>query len=288
MTEQNRNGLQTENADPAEEISRLKAENIDPAEEIGRLKAENIDPAEEISRLKAENARLKEELQKREEFIQSTFGTYLTHEVLEDLLKNKEGLSIGGERREVTILFSDIRRSTDLSEQMDAVSFIRMLNHYLEEMIEIINAWQGNILDFVGDSIVAVFGAPRPNEMSGRDATACAVAMQRRMKAVNKWNVSQGYPEISMGIGIHTGEAILGNIGSMTRAKYDMIGRNVNLASRIQGFTKGGQILVSDETLAAAGSRAVENEAGAMVVRPKGIRDDVTLHDIVGYGAQRL
>lgn len=78
-----------------------------------------------------------------------------------------------------------------------------MLNHYLEEMIEIINAWQGNILEFAGDAIVVVFGAPRVNEDSARDAVACAVAMQRRMSAVNEWNRGEGYPEISMGIGIH-------------------------------------------------------------------------------------
>ncbi|HAL59496.1 MAG TPA: hypothetical protein DCP64_08855, partial [Sarcina sp.] len=128
-----------------------------------------------------ENLILKESLQKRETFIRRTFGRYLTDEVLEELLNDSNGLRIGGERREVTILISDIRQSTELSEKMDPVSFFRMLNHYFEEMIEIINAWRGNILDFVGDSIVAVFGAPKPNELSARDATACAVAMQRRM-----------------------------------------------------------------------------------------------------------
>lgn len=241
-----------------------------------------------LQELEEENKYLKEAIRQREAFIRNTFGTYLTNEVLEELLAERKGLHIGGERRVVTILFSDIRQSTELSEKMDAVSFIRMLNHYLEEMIEIVNSWQGNILDFVGDSIVVVFGAPRVNELSARDATACAVAMQRRMAAVNKWNLSQGYPEISMGIGIHTGEAILGNIGSMIRAKYDMIGRNVNLASRIQSYTRGGQILVSDETLAAAGSMVVENETGSINVRPKGIKENVTLHDIVGFGNQHL
>lgn len=188
----------------------------------------------------------------------------------------------------MTILFSDIRRSTEISEMMDAVDFIRMLNHYLEELIEIVNAWQGNILDFVGDSIVVVFGAPRPNDYAARDAVACAVAMQRRMGALNEWNLSQGYPEIAMGIGIHTGEAILGNIGSETRTKYDMIGRDVNLASRIQGYTQGGQILVSNETLAAAGEKIIENKEGALFVRPKGIHHSILLHDIVGFGGKYL
>ena len=241
-----------------------------------------------LQELEEENKKLKRDIQVREDFIRNTVGTYLTPEVLEDLIFNKKGFRIGGERRVVTILFSDLRHSTELSEKMDPVSFIRMLNHFFEEMIEMINAWQGNILDFVGDSIVAVFGAPRPNELSARDAIACAVAMQRRMKAVNEWNLSEGYPEISMGIGIHTGEAILGNIGSTTRAKYDMIGRNVNLASRIQGYTRGGQILISNETLAAADDLVLENEEGALIVRPKGIRKNVRLHDIIGYGEQHI
>jgi adenylate cyclase len=243
---------------------------------------------ERLKALEDENGRLKETLRQQEEFIHRTFGRYLTDEVLEEILESVDGLHIGGERREVTMLFADIRRSTELSEQMDAVAFIRMLNHYLEEMIEIINAWQGNILEFVGDETVVVFGAPRVNEAAARDAVACAVAMQRRMGAVNEWNREQGYPQIAMGIGIHTGEAILGNIGSQTRTKYDMIGRNVNLASRIQGYTRGGQILISTEALTAAGESVLENERGALWVKPKGIQTEILLHDVIGFGRQRL
>lgn len=238
--------------------------------------------------LEEENRRLRETLSQREEFIRRTFGRYLTDEVLEEILEHRDHLTIGGERRTVTIMFTDLRRSTQLSEQMSAVDFIRMLNHYLEEMIEIINAWQGNILEFVGDAIVVVFGAPRPNEDAARDALACAVAMQRRMPAVNEWNRQQGYPELAMGIGIHTGEAILGNIGSQTRTKYDMIGRNVNLASRIEGFTRGGQILASTEALTAGGELVREREEGAMWVKPKGIQEEILIHDVVGFGSQRI
>ena len=101
--------------------------------------------------------------------------------------------------------------------------------------------------------------------------------MQRRMAAVNEWNRAQGYPEIAMGIGLHTGEAILGNIGSETRTKYDMIGRNVNLASRVQRATRGGQILASTELIQAAGDRVLVNEAGSIWVKPKGIQTDILL-----------
>lgn len=241
-----------------------------------------------LQELEEENQNLRKALAQREEFIRKTFGRYLTDEVLEQILEQEDGAQFSEERRVVTILFMDVRHSTELSEMMSASDFIRMLNNFLTEMIEIINAWQGNILDFVGDSIVAVYGAPRRNEDAARDAVASAVAMQRRMTVVNKWNREQGYPEISMGIGIHTGEAVLGNIGSSTRTKYDMIGRNVNLASRIEGYTAGGQILISSETLAAAGDRVVVNPNGEMKVRPKGISEDIILHEVVGFGQKTI
>ncbi len=242
----------------------------------------------ELNALREENEHLRETLQQRDALIRRTFGRYLTDEVLEKILAEKDSIFIGGERRVVSILFSDLRRSTELSESMDAADFIRMLNHYLSEMIEIINAWQGNILEFVGDAIVVVFGAPRANRMSARDAAACAVAMQRRMGAVNAWNREQGYPELSMGIGLHKGEAILGNIGSETRMKYDMIGRNVNLASRAQGYTAGGQILATEEILAEAGDQVLVDETGTKHVTPKGFQKEIPLYDVVGYGKQRL
>ncbi len=243
---------------------------------------------EDLQKAEEEIEDMKADLAKRDAYIRSLFGRYLTEEVLEEILNGGKKTEIGGERRKVSMLFSDLRNSTGLSEEMDAASFIRMLNHYLEAMIEIINAWQGNILEFVGDAIVVVFGAPRENEDAARDAAACAVAMQRRMKAVNEWNREQGYPEISMGIGIHTGEAILGNIGSAVRTKYDMIGRNVNLASRIETYTKGGQILVSEQEKDEAGSQLVINEQGTMTVRPKGIHSDIQIYDVIGFGSQRL
>ena len=112
--------------------------------------------------------------------------------------------------------------------------------------------------------------------------------MQRRMTKVNEWNRSQGYPSIQMGIGIHTGEAIVGCIGSEARMKYDVIGRNMNLASRVEGFTKGGQILITDTTLAAAGVEVVVREGGSMLVHPRGVQDEVRVHDVIGMGNLRL
>lgn len=246
----------------------------------------SYDLKKKIEDLERENKELKESLAYREEFIHNIIGRYLTDEVLDWILNNKDSSYIGGARREVTMLFTDIRDSTALSEKLHSYEFIDMLNHFLDEMINLINAWNGNILDFVGDAIVVVFGAPKPNEYAARDAVACAVAMQRHMPSINKWNIENGYPEISMGIGIHTGEAILGNIGSDIRIKYDMIGRNVNLASRIEGFTKGGQILISTETYTAAGENVKIDPETDMWVNPKGIQEKIHLYDVIGFGSK--
>lgn len=243
---------------------------------------------QENETLKNENKALKTRIAESRRTIRSIFGPYLTDEVLEAMQKQENHLVIGGTRQRVTMLFSDIRNSTALSEEMPSDGFIRMLNHYLKEMIELINAWQGNILDFVGDAIVVVFGAPRPIESTSLNAVACAVSMQRRMVAVNEWNRQQHFPDISMGIGIHTGDAILGNIGSTTRTKYDMIGRNVNLTSRIESVAAGGQILITPDVLQETGGNVHIREGGDQFVELKGIRGPVHLHEVIGFGKHML
>ena len=241
-----------------------------------------------VEELERENARLRETISAYDRTVRSTVSPYVTDEVYHEIWNGQTGEMIVGERRVVTMMFTDLRGSTELSETLSPTDFMSLLNHYLGDMIEIINAWEGNILSFEGDAIVVVFGAPRPNDQAARQAVASAVSMQRRMPFINDWGAKRGYPPISMGIGIHTGEAILGNVGSKVRMKYDMIGRNVNLAARIEGFTRGGQILVSTETLEAAGDGVRENVEGACWVRPKGIRDPVLVHDIVGMGKRLI
>ncbi len=238
--------------------------------------------------LEEENRQLRKSLSSMREFVHEGMAPYVTPEVLEEILKQEAGSAIQGERRIVTMMFADLRKSTELSEMMDPINYIRLVNHYFEDMIMIIDSWQGNITSFVGDCLVTVFGAPRFNDGAASQAVGSAVSMQRRMVAINKWNSEQGYPSIQMGIGIHTGEAILGCVGSSTRMKYDMMGRNVNLASRIEGFTRGGQILISSETLEAAGEKVIERPGSARWVSPKGINQKVLVHDVIGYGSLRL
>jgi adenylate cyclase len=240
-----------------------------------------------IEELQDEVEQLKRTIEENEKKHRLTMGRYVTSDVMGQLAARSDA-TIAGERRKVTMMITDLRRSTELSESMEAEDYLRLLNHYLEQMILIVDGWFGNILGFAGDSIVAVYGAPQDNPDAAKNAVYAAVSMQRHMPKVNEWNRKQGYPQIEMGIGIHTGDAIVGCIGSETRMKYDMIGRNVNLAARVEGYTTGGQILITDETLAAAGDEVIVHAEGEMIVRPKGIRDMVRLHDVVGMGALRL
>lgn len=129
---------------------------------------------------------------------------------------------------------------------------------------------------------------PRDDEHAARNAVACAVAMQCRMEAVNRWNRERGCEDIAMGVGIHSGEAVVGNIGSRTRSKYDIIGRNVNLASRIEGETVGGEILISSETLEEAGQQVHVDPMGERLVQLKGVQGKTLLHRVNGFGSKML
>lgn len=242
---------------------------------------------DQVVELQREVERLRRLLADNEAEYRLTMGRYVTPEVMHQLATSSDA-TIDGERREVTMMFTDLRSSTELSEAMEPEAYIRLLNHYLENMILIVDSWQGNILEFAGDAIVCVFGAPYENPDAARLAVYSAVAMQRQMAKVNEWNRAEGYPSIQMGVGIHTGEAIVGCIGSSVRMKYDVIGHNMNLASRVEGFSAGGQILITDETLAAAGDEVILREGGTKLVHPKGVRGYVRVHDVVGMGGLRL
>jgi len=222
------------------------------------------------------------EVERRNEFIRSVFGRYLTDDIVETLLDSQEGLRLGGQRREITILMADIRGFTKLSSQLEPERVVTLVNNFLSEMTRVIISHGGTIDEFIGDAILALFSAPRAMEDHAEKAVACALDMQQAMRAVNELNHHSGLPELACGIGINTGEVIVGNIGSEQRAKYGVVGHNVNFASRIESYTNGGQILVSDRTLeACAGLLEVR---GDMSIRPKGFDEDVRVYDIYGIG----
>lgn len=226
---------------------------------------------------------LNEQLELRNKFLSETFGRFLSDEIVRKLLDTPDGLSMGGKKQELTVMMSDLRGFTAMSEQMSPQSLVSLLNHYLGEMTEIIQKHSGTIIEFIGDGIMAVFGAPVESEINAEQAVAAAVEMQMKMTEVNAWNQSNGYPELEMGIGINTGDVIIGNIGSEKRTKYGVCGSNVNLCGRIESYTTGGQIIISPSTKAQVKpSLEIENEFD---VKPKGVDGTVTLSVVTGIGA---
>ncbi|GAB4278315.1 MAG: adenylate/guanylate cyclase domain-containing protein [Oscillatoriaceae cyanobacterium] len=212
--------------------------------------------------------------------IRKTFGRYLTDEVVANLLENPEGAKLGGERRSITILTSDLRGFTATSERLPPEEVIKVVNHYLEYMADAITTYNGTIDEFMGDGILVLFGAPTKRPDDAERAVACAVAMQLAMAPVNKQMEEWGLPPLEMGIGINTGEVVVGNIGSEKRTKYGIVGSQVNLTYRIEGYTTGGQILISESTLKEAGS-IVKIDAEKQV-QPKGVKEPITIYDVGG------
>jgi adenylate cyclase len=233
--------------------------------------------------LKAANdqvRRLAEEVERRNAFIRSVFGRYLTEEVAETLLDSPEALSLGGERREMTIMLADLRSFSSFAAQHDPQEVMQIVNNFLSKMTEVIIAHGGTIDEFIGDAILALFGAPRPLENHASCAVACAVAMQQAMEEVNRLNADAGLPDVAIGIGINTGEVVVGNIGSEKRAKYGVVGHHVNMASRIEAYTIGGQILISERTRWDCGDLLRVKDD--FRVRPKGFDHEITLYDVAG------
>ncbi|MBE9068143.1 adenylate/guanylate cyclase domain-containing protein [Leptolyngbya cf. ectocarpi LEGE 11479] len=220
--------------------------------------------------------------------IRRTFSRYLSDQIVADLLENPDKLRLGGATRKITILTSDLRGFTALSEQLPPEQVVKILNLYLGYMSDVINEYQGVIDEFMGDGILVIFGAPKikDNDNHATRAVACAIAMQQAMGQVNAAMRANGFPEQEMGIGINTGRVVVGNIGSEKRTKYSVIGGAVNLAFRIESYTTGGQIFISEDTHQEIGT--INNHRLAIQskidVYPKGIKRPITIYDVVGIG----
>ena len=235
-----------------------------------------------LKRAMEEIQRLAEQLERRNHFIRKTFGRYLTDEVVASLLDSPEGLQLGGEKRQVTMLMSDLRGFTSLAERLAPEQVVAILNRCLGTMVEVITQYQGTIDEFIGDAIFVIFGAPIWREDDTQRAVACALAMQLAMDSINAQYRREGLPEVEMGIGVHTGDVVVGNIGSDKRAKYGVVGSHVNLTSRIQSYTIGGQILISEATRQEVESLVRIDKQ--MEVEAKGVAQPITLYELRGIG----
>jgi PAS domain S-box-containing protein len=233
-------------------------------------------------RVEIELQRLAEKVQLRNRFIRETFGRYLTDEVVETVLESPSGLQMGGDKRKITMMMADLRGFTSLSERLAPERVVAVLNRYLTTMVTIIKQYQGTIDEFIGDAVFVLFGAPVWQEDDAERAVACAVQMQLAMASVNEQNKQEDLPEVEMGIGVHTGQVVVGNIGSSERMKYGVVGSHVNLTSRIQSYTTGGQILISETTRKEVGP--ILRAGKQMEVKAKGIEHPVTLSEVLGIG----
>jgi len=232
----------------------------------------------------AKREELKVKLAEMTALLKKMFGRYLSAEVMNALIENPSALELGGERKSVTIMMTDLRGFTALSERLDPEQVVKMLNTYFEVMVCVILKHNGTINEIIGDALLVVFGAPREMPDRAQQAVACAIEMQNTMKGVNELNRSQGLPALEMGIGLNETEVIVGNIGSSKRSKYAVVGSGVNMTSRIESYTVGGQILISESVRKEAGP--ILRIDGQREILPKGAETPLRIYDVGGIAGQ--
>jgi class 3 adenylate cyclase len=221
---------------------------------------------------------------RQRDYIRATFGRYVSPEVAQTLLESPEALRLGGTKREVTILMSDLRGYTRFAEHGEPAEVMAILNSCLGRLSEVIIDHGGTVNEFIGDAIFAIFGAPIDHPDHAERAAAAALAMQRAMAELNEAHAARGLPRFEMGIGVNTGEAVVGNIGSEHRAKYGVVGNAVNTAARIEGATVGGQIFVSATTYARI--RDIAEVGAPVTVAVKGLSEPLPLYELRGLGGR--
>jgi adenylate cyclase len=211
--------------------------------------------------------------------IKETFGKYVSRQVAEHVLQSK---GLGGESVRVTVLFSDIRGFTTISEKMEPKAVLDFLNVYFTGMVEAVMHHQGVVDKFIGDAIMAVYGAPEPHPDDAFRAVSSALSMRTRLKDLNDTFRAQGLPEIRAGIGLHTGTVVAGNMGHTERREYTVIGDSVNLASRLESMTKEFHvdILLSEDTYEQVKDRIDAEPLKRITV--KGRQQDVMVYRLIG------
>jgi class 3 adenylate cyclase len=232
---------------------------------------------DEIAQLTASFNNMVEGLKERD-FISNTFGRYVDQEIARELLSRPEAARLGGEKREVVILFSDIRGFTPLAETLSPEATIQLVNRHFSLMIDVLQQHRGIIVDFLGDAILAFFDPWHgPLTPVVRRGVRCALSMEA---AVADQNLSEfKLHKLQIGIGLHVGEVVVGNIGSETRAKYGIVGAAVNLTHRIQAQAREGEVVISE-----AAYRQISDEIvikRSFHTKLKGIQNPINLY-VVG------
>ncbi|HUU03346.1 MAG TPA: adenylate/guanylate cyclase domain-containing protein [Myxococcota bacterium] len=216
--------------------------------------------------------------------IRHAFQFYLSKDVIEDVMRDTSKLKLGGERRELTVMFSDIRGFTTISEKLDPEALTELLNEYLTPMTEIVFAQHGTLDKYIGDALMAIFGAPLPFADHPHAACRAALEMMETLARLRQVWAERGLPEIDIGIGVNTGAMSVGNMGSASRFDYTVLGDNVNLASRLEGLNKvyHSHIIISEFTRAAVGGHFTCRELDAVQV--KGKQRPVKIYELIHRG----
>jgi len=216
--------------------------------------------------------------------VKRIFSRYVSPDVYSELLENPSAADLGGSRREMSVLFSDLRGFTTFSEGRAPEEVIEQLNEYFAAMVEVVFVHRGTVDKFVGDMIMALFGAPLEDPDHADNAVRCALAMQGRLAELNAVWRQQGRPELASGIGINSGEMVAGNLGSEKIQSYTVIGDNVNLGARIESLCKeySAEILISEFTESRLSSDYAARELGEVTV--KGKTQPVGIFQIPGAG----
>jgi adenylate cyclase len=206
-----------------------------------------------------------------------TLDRYISPQLVDYVLENLETVELGGQKRELTILFSDVRNFTTLSEKSDPTELIKLLNEYLEAMTEIIFKHDGVVDKFIGDGILAYWGAFTPGKNHALLAARASLEMLERLEQLNRGWKEQGRNPIAIGIGVNTGEVVFGNVGSGKKIEFTVIGDPVNLAARLEGQNKdfGTSIIISEFTRAMLGDAARVRRLGGVKVKGKTVETEV-------------
>ena len=214
-------------------------------------------------------------------WITSIFGKYVSPVVIDNLIKNPDKINLGGERRNITIFFSDIRGFTAISEELAPEELVHLLNEYLTEMTSIIIKDQGLVDKYMGDAIMAFWGAPLDQPDHAEIACSSSLEMIDKLRELQKKWKQEGLPSFNIGIGLNSGDAIVGNMGSSTRFDYTAMGDNVNLASRLEGLNKlyGSNIIISEYT-----HKIVKNKFDTRmldIVKVKGKKKPILIYELL-------
>src|SRR5262252_446388 len=232
----------------------LYADRLDPFSAFKPDDLELISAVAAQTAIAVENVRAHERLA-REEVARANYSRFLPEYVVKQMLDHPESFKLGGDIQTITVLFADIRGFTRISEHAAPEKIVQLLNRYFSAMTDIIFAHGGTLDKYLGDGLLALFGAPTTTPKDAANALNAAVAMQRRIVSINQELREEGYPTIGVGMGLHTGEVTVGYIGSERRSEYTAIGDTVNTAARLESNSRGGEILISDVTAKAAGNR---------------------------------